>query len=102
MTYNPDDNVFFVNFEGLPLEQCTDCRYPVRGWTGCWDHLGKKVYHHVNYETSQSNRVEDEYINMVKYVVETYYLRNTVYDQCVPPDEAGRCLGEAGCAGLYL
>ena len=80
MTYNPDDNVFFVNFEGLSVRssaQIADIRARVDRMLGP---LGKKVYTIVNYDNfSISTELEDEYINMVKYVVETYYLRTTRY-----------------------
>jgi propionate CoA-transferase len=80
MTYNPDDNVFFVNFEGLSVRssaQIADIRTRVDRMLGP---LGKKVYTIVNYDNfSIPTELEDEYINMVKYVVETYYLRTTRY-----------------------
>ena len=80
MTYNPDENVFFVNFEGLSVRssaQIADIRARVDRMLGP---LGKKVYTIVNYDNfSISTELEDEYINMVKYVVETYYLRTTRY-----------------------
>ena len=80
MTYNPDDNVFFVNFEGLSVRssaQIADIRVRVDRMLGP---LGKKVYTIVNYDNfSIPTELEDEYINMVKYVVETYYLRTTRY-----------------------
>ncbi len=80
MTYNPDDNVFFVNFEGLSVRssaQIADIRTRVDQMLGP---LGKKVYTIVNYDNfSIPTELEDEYINMVKYVVETYYLRTTRY-----------------------
>ncbi len=80
MTYNPDDNVFFVNFEGLSVRssaQIADIRARVDRMLGP---LGKKVYTIVNYDNfSIPTELEDEYINMVKYVVETYYLRTTRY-----------------------
>ena len=80
MTYNPDDNVFFVNFEGLSVRssaQIADIRARVDRMLGP---LGKKVYTIVNYDNfSIPTELEDEYINMVKYMVETYYLRTTRY-----------------------
>jgi propionate CoA-transferase len=80
MTYNPDDNVFFVNFEGLSVRssaQIADIRVRVDRMLGP---LGKKVYTIVNYDNfSIPTELEDEYINMVKYVVEKYYLRTTRY-----------------------
>jgi propionate CoA-transferase len=80
MTYNPDDNVFFVNFEGLSVRssaQIADIRARVDRMLGP---LGKKVYTIVNYDNfSIPTELEDEYINMVKYVVEKYYLRTTRY-----------------------
>jgi propionate CoA-transferase len=80
MTYNPDDNVFFVNFEGLSVRssaQIADIRARVDRMLGP---LGKKVYTIVNYDNfSIPTELEDEYINMVKYVMETYYLRTTRY-----------------------
>ena len=80
MTYNPDDNMFFVNFEGLSVRssaQIADIRARVDRMLGP---LGKKVYTIVNYDNfSIPTELEDEYINMVKYVMETYYLRTTRY-----------------------
>ncbi|MEI6313790.1 MAG: acyl CoA:acetate/3-ketoacid CoA transferase [Syntrophus sp. (in: bacteria)] len=80
MTYDPGDNVFFVNFEGLSVRssaQIADIRARVDRMLGP---LGRKVYTIVNYDNfSISPELEDEYINMVKYVVDTYYLRTTRY-----------------------
>ena len=80
LTYNSIENIFFVNFEGLAVRssrQITEIRAEVDKMLGP---LGKKVYTLVNYDNfSIIPELEDEYINMVKYVVERYYLRTTRY-----------------------
>ena len=80
MTYNPEENVFYVNFECLAVRssrQIADIRTRVDQMLGA---LGKKVYTIVNYDNfSITPELEDEYIDMVKYVVKRYYLRTTRY-----------------------
>ena len=80
MTYDPVENLFFVNFEGLAVRssrQIAAIRAQVDRMLGP---LGRKVYTIVNYDNfSIVPELEDEYIGMVKYVVERYYLRTTSY-----------------------
>ncbi|MBN1613172.1 MAG: acyl CoA:acetate/3-ketoacid CoA transferase [Deltaproteobacteria bacterium] len=80
LAYNAEENVFFVNFEGLAIRssgQIAEIRRKVDEMLGT---LGRKVYTIVNYDNfSIVPELEDEYIGMVKDVVDRYYLRTTRY-----------------------
>ena len=73
--YDEAHNILFLNFEKLEvktLEQVDAIRQKVRA---ICEPLGHKVYAIVNYEGFMLDRdVEDAYVDMVRDVVERYYL----------------------------
>ena len=80
MTYDPVENLFFVNFEGLAVRSSRQIAAIRAQVDRMLVPLGRKVYTIVNYDNfSIVPELEDEYIGMVKYVVERYYLRTTRY-----------------------
>jgi propionate CoA-transferase len=74
LTYDPEENLFFVNFEGYSVKsagQVQDIREAVER---ILSPLGKKVYTIVNYDHfSILPDLVDEYTGMVKYLVDNYY-----------------------------
>ena len=82
--YNPEDNVLFVNFEGLTVkskEQVEKIKHMVED---ICNPLGKKVYTIVNYDNfSISPDLIGYYTDIVKYLVEKYYAGVTRYTTSV-------------------
>ncbi len=80
INYNPDENMLFINFEGLVvdnMEKIHEIRSQVEN--ACIV-AGKKVKTVVNYDNfSIRPDLIDEYTEMVKYVVERYYENVTRY-----------------------
>ena len=80
LVYDPDHNLFFVNFEGLAVntpELVSDIRAAVENTL---KPVGHKVYAIVNYDNFRIlPELVDEYINMVKYLLEHYYTGATRY-----------------------
>ncbi|HOS78310.1 MAG TPA: hypothetical protein PLL15_09715, partial [Syntrophales bacterium] len=74
LRYQPEDNLFFVNFEGLAIrsrEQIDEIRAAV---SAVMEPLGKKVRTIVNYDNFDlSPELVDYYTEMVSYVVGKYY-----------------------------
>ncbi|MCX6028967.1 MAG: acyl CoA:acetate/3-ketoacid CoA transferase [Chloroflexi bacterium] len=79
-TYDPDQNTFYVNFEGLAVRNRHDIE-DIRGQVASLlAPLGKRVQTIVNYDNfSIVPELEDEYIAMVNHVVATYYESVTRY-----------------------
>jgi propionate CoA-transferase len=80
LTYDPEENLFFVNFEGYAvktIQQIEDIKNAVEKIVAP---LKKKVYTIVNYDNfTILPDILDEYTEMVKYVVEKYYSGVTRY-----------------------
>jgi propionate CoA-transferase len=80
LTYNPDENIFFVNFEGFSVQSSQIVQDIKEAVEKILKPLGKKVYTIVNYDNfSILPQVVDEYSDMVKYLVENYYSGVTRY-----------------------
>jgi len=80
LIYNPDENLFFVNFEALKVKTREDVRRLKEAVEKILIPLNKKVYAIVNYDNfSVEPEVEDEYTLMVKGVVERFYIGVTRY-----------------------
>ncbi len=79
-SYNPEHNLFFLNFEGLAVESAEQVA-AIREQVGAHlEPLGHKVYAIVNYDQFRiSPSLLDSYMNMVSEVVERYYLDVTRY-----------------------
>jgi len=80
LTYNPEENLFFVNFEGYSVKNGEQVRYIKEAVEEILIPLGKKVYTVVNYDNfTILPDVVDEYTEMVKYLVNKYYSDVTRY-----------------------
>lgn len=80
LLYDAQQNLFFVNLEGLRVSS-RDTMEQIRTLVAqLLDPLGKKVYAVVNYDNfSIEPELVDEYSEMVKYLVDRYYLGATRY-----------------------
>jgi propionate CoA-transferase len=80
LTYDSWENLFFVNFEGHSVKASQDIQEVKEAVEKILAPLGKKVRTIVNYDnfTILPNLVE-EYIEMVKYLVNKYYSGVTGY-----------------------
>ena len=73
--YEPEQNILFLNFEQLELKSIDSVEAIRARVRAICEPLGHKVYGIVNYEGFVLDRdVEDAYVEMVKDVVERYYL----------------------------
>ena len=73
MTYDSVTNVLFNNFEGLSIRTKGDIEEIRQRVEEICKPLGKRVKTIVNYDNfSIVQELEDDYINMVKYVVSTF------------------------------
>jgi propionate CoA-transferase len=74
LTYEPEENLFFVNFEGFSVNTSQDVQNVKEAVEKIVAPLGKSVYTIVNYDNfSILPDIMDEYTDMVKYLVENYY-----------------------------
>jgi len=74
LTYEPEENLFFVNFEGFSVRTSQDVQDVKEAVEKIVAPLGKRVYTIVNYDNfSILPEIMDEYTDMVKYLVENYY-----------------------------
>jgi len=80
LIYDPEENLFFVNFEGYAIKTRKDIRDAKEAVEKILAPLGKKVHTIVNYDnfTILPDAV-DEYTEMVKYLVNKYYTGVTRY-----------------------
>ena len=80
LTYDADENLFFVNFEGHKIRNSKDIKAIEEMVTTICSPLGKKVYTIVNYDHFDiMPELVDEYTDMVKRVVKKYYSGVTRY-----------------------
>jgi len=74
LTYDAEDNLFFVNFEGFAVKTkltMEEIRTQVETILGP---LGQKVYAIVNYDNFKIlDDLVDDYSDMVKYLMDRYY-----------------------------
>jgi propionate CoA-transferase len=74
LTYDPAENLFFVNFEGFSVKTGQQVREIKDAVSHILSPLGKKVYTIVNYDNfSIAPDLVDEYTEMVKDVVDRFY-----------------------------
>jgi propionate CoA-transferase len=80
LTYDPTENIFFVNFEGYTVKSTQQIHEIKEAVERILIPLNKKVYTVVNYDnfTILPDLVE-EYTEMVKYLVNKYYSEVTRY-----------------------
>ena len=80
LSYNREENLFFVNFEGFSIKSRADIRAVEAGVTKILSPLKHKVYTIVNYDNfSIHPELLDEYTDMVKSLVEKFYSNVTRY-----------------------
>lgn len=80
ITYDSAQNIFFVNFEGYAVKTSEDIAEIMDFVSSVLSPLGKKVYTIVNYDNFFINQdLIDEYTNMIKDLVEKYYISTTRY-----------------------
>jgi propionate CoA-transferase len=80
LTYDPKENLFFVNFEGYSIKTSPDVHNVKAAVEQIVAPLGKRVFTIVNYDNfSILPEVVDEYTDMVKYLVDQYYSGVTRY-----------------------
>ena len=84
LSYDPDKNLFFLNFEGLAVRSREDIARIRAAVSGKLEPLGKKVFAIVNYDNfSITPELLQEYMDMVGAVVQRYYLGVTRYTTSV-------------------
>lgn len=80
LTYQREDNIFFVNFEGLSIRSEEDIEEIRRQISGMLAPIGKRVYTIVNYDNFDIlPELVDKYMEMVREVVTEYYENVTRY-----------------------
>jgi propionate CoA-transferase len=80
ITYDPATNILFVNFEGLSIRTKKDIEDIRSRVEAICRPLGRRVNTIVNYDNFVIvSDIEDDYINMVNYVVSEFYENVTRY-----------------------
>lgn len=80
LSYDPERNLFFVNFENLHIRSIAQIEAIRASVDSILAPLGKRVYAVVNYENFEiTPELLDAYLDMVRQVVERYYTRVTRY-----------------------
>jgi propionate CoA-transferase len=80
LTYDPRENLFFVNFERLSVKTMDDVERIRAAVERILAPLPAKVYTIVNYDHfSIAPEIVDAYTDMVKYLVDRYYCATTRY-----------------------
>jgi propionate CoA-transferase len=80
LSYDPDGNIFFVNFEGLSVRSHADIERIRDAVDRRLDAVGHKVYGVVNYDRfTLAPELADDYIEMVKALMQRHYLDVTRY-----------------------
>ncbi|MDX1707286.1 MAG: acyl CoA:acetate/3-ketoacid CoA transferase, partial [Desulfobacterales bacterium] len=80
LTYDPAENLFFVNFEGYAVQSSQDVQAVKEAVERIVAPLGQKVYTIVNYDNfTILPDIVDEYTDMVKHLVDHYYSGVTRY-----------------------
>jgi propionate CoA-transferase len=80
LTYDPGENLFFVNFEGLAVESAEDIERIRAAVEQVLAPLGQKVYAIVNYDNFWiAPDLVGPYMDMVKALVERHYCGATRY-----------------------
>lgn len=80
LVYDPRENLFFVNFEGLAIRSRQDIEKTRAAVVKVLEPIGHRVYAVVNYDNfSISPELVGAYTDMVKTIVERYYTGVTRY-----------------------
>jgi propionate CoA-transferase len=80
LTYDAEQNIFFVNFEGLSVRTSEDIDRILRAVEAKLDPIGRKVMAIVNYDRfSIAPELVDDYTGMVKGIMDRHYTNVTRY-----------------------
>lgn len=80
LTYDPKENIFFVNFEGFAIRTRESIQQVEQAVAGIISPLNRKVYTIVNYDNFDIlPELVDEYSAMVSRLVDRFYSRVTRY-----------------------
>lgn len=80
LTYDPSENIFFVNLEGYSVGTIENIREVKTAVEAKLEPLGKKVYTIVNYDNFNIvPELVEAYTDMVKEVVSRFYISTTRY-----------------------
>jgi propionate CoA-transferase len=80
LTYNPEKNLFFIDFEGFSIRTQDDLKAVKKAVIDICQPLDKKVYTIVNYDNFYINPdLLDAYAEVVQYVVDNFYENVTRY-----------------------
>jgi propionate CoA-transferase len=80
LTYNANENLFFVNFEGYSINTSAEVEDVKNAVVNILAPLNRKVYTIVNYDNfTIAPEIVDEYTDMVKFLVDTHYTGVTRY-----------------------
>jgi propionate CoA-transferase len=78
--YNPDENVLYINFEGLNIDTAEDVTFLAGYLERSLDDIGKKVKAIVNYDNfNLSPAAADAFFKMVKHHQEHYFISHSRY-----------------------
>ena len=80
LSYDPEHDLFFVNFESLVIRSSDDIREIRESVSNILTPLGKRVNAVVNYDNFDiSPELIDEYMDVVKGIIEDFYIGVTRY-----------------------
>jgi propionate CoA-transferase len=80
LSYDPQSNTVFMNYAGMRVRSTRDVKRIVEAVDNLLRPLKKRVNSIVNYDSFEANPdVMDEYLDAVRYVEKTYYLKVSRY-----------------------
>jgi len=80
ITYDPSENIFYINFENYQVKNSDDVRDIEESVSDILRPLGKKVFTIVNYDNFNIYpEIIDEYTAMVRRLMDNYYTGVTRY-----------------------
>jgi len=80
LTFDPEQNLFFINFEGYAIKTLADVQEVKDKVEAIVAPLNNKVYTIINYDNFTINPdILNEYTKMVRYLVQNYYTGVTRY-----------------------
>jgi propionate CoA-transferase len=80
LTYDAEANTVYMNYAGMRVRTMSDLDRIRKAVDGLLGPLGKRVYSIVNYDRFEADpEVLDAYVDLVRYVEETYYLKVSRY-----------------------
>jgi len=80
LSYDPDSNTVFMNYAGMRVRTSEDVKRIVEAVDKLLGPLGKRVNSIVNYDSFEADQdVMEEYLDAVRYVEKTYYLKVSRY-----------------------